>query len=551
MDYISHNTFLSPEKLAELLHLLSLNTQKWSKSKVYDTKNEENIVNISARSSKRIRYTQPELFEWVNDNIVDKLDTMVEESNFTLLHNDLEVIMYQPGDFFSKHQDFEVVQSDEYRNWTFLICLNACQEGGETVIHNGETKYTIQTTSKHPGGLLTFPKEAFHEGLPVVEGTKMILMGNLLQYQKERKDRLLVVNLLQNPGKSYVLPFKLVMQCPTSSYAAFIEFQDSLGEEKQVLYYNEPELDHVEFAEYYKRLTVTADKLIDINMSLDYLGMPVDNCFFQFNRFLNDDSLTYFTCPIADYYNLLQVDFPKEILPFQVVCIEEFCIWFGFYDNLFAAVDIVLDGDSTKEFSLETFNIEDKDSMIRCEISQYNSLRDLHNILETEEWWNTYCPGTTVDLWEKYHVDWQNIFAYHGLKSIREMVPWSDGSKSDCENMMDYITNIVDELIELERQFGFENDIRKESSVDSPVKLDIEKDLSHLKGIDIEKLYEWISSKGKYKQRVVKSYAYHCNQTEYATIKTNIKFGFVKINDFDQFKYDEDIKYSSEDSVDL
>jgi hypothetical protein len=85
------------------------------------------------------------------------------------------VIKYSEGDYFKKHQDYVNFSSNEFQNYTFLVCLKACIEGGETVLYldnENRDKGTTIDTSKKEGSILLFQKELLHEGKEVLKGIK-------------------------------------------------------------------------------------------------------------------------------------------------------------------------------------------------------------------------------------------------------------------------------------------------------------------------------------------------------------------------------------------
>ena len=127
--YIYSQDFLSKDELNDLLAILDIDNQNDKESHVYNRIQKVNIINKHLRSSRKIEYRDPLLFNWVEEHIIKPLNEQ-SSNKFMLVQNDLEVVKYSKGCYFKRHTDYINFDSNSFRNYTFLICLYACKDGG-------------------------------------------------------------------------------------------------------------------------------------------------------------------------------------------------------------------------------------------------------------------------------------------------------------------------------------------------------------------------------------------------------------------------------------
>lgn len=104
------------------------------------------------------------------------------------LSESIEGVRYDPGQFFIKHSDYFVPNTDSYnkhckiagqRTWTVMIYLNWVKEGGETVFSDiGRTFSPVVGTALcwnnlYSDGNLNHYTQ--HESLPVIKGNKYVI----------------------------------------------------------------------------------------------------------------------------------------------------------------------------------------------------------------------------------------------------------------------------------------------------------------------------------------------------------------------------------------
>jgi prolyl 4-hydroxylase len=171
------NNFLSNEECDEIIK--NANEQKLHLSTVIsDTNNIDTYDNNSRKS-----YTT-----WLNkhkndiniDIKISKLATYLTNRPDTHFE-DLQVVYYPPGGFFSPHYDATPITSDsktKYREYTLIIYLNDVEEGGETefplinlIITPKKGKAILFRSINENQEIIN---ESLHTGKPVIKGEKWI-----------------------------------------------------------------------------------------------------------------------------------------------------------------------------------------------------------------------------------------------------------------------------------------------------------------------------------------------------------------------------------------
>jgi predicted 2-oxoglutarate/Fe(II)-dependent dioxygenase YbiX len=88
----------------------------------------------------------------------------------------LRFYRYEPGQRFAYHQDGFYQRSPDERSFlTILLYLNDNFKGGETAFRDPEESFQPQT-----GSALIFPHNRWHEGRPILSGTKYVLRTDVL-----------------------------------------------------------------------------------------------------------------------------------------------------------------------------------------------------------------------------------------------------------------------------------------------------------------------------------------------------------------------------------
>lgn len=315
--YIEFKDLLN-DKITELLNLLDINNSF-----------ESNMLTK--------KYQDNNLFNWIEDNIIKNISN--NGINYHLLN--LETIKYKPGDNFEKHQDCTDFNSNEFINYTFLLNLISCEEGGEIILHFDDNKYIFE--SNNLGSLLLFKRNIIYEDLDVIKGEKYILKGYLLGFNDNNNNQdVVIVTLKKSPNLQYILP---AYKINNTMYGAFYNFSKQQNPNQHVFYFNDEEISKDSF-EYYYNMYIkeyTIEEIFNRNKELDYIGIQNNDVLSKINDFINDANEDIMLLSYDNYYKLVNVNFGENIIPFNMVTfsvgIHEIIIWCGIYNNLFITCD--------------------------------------------------------------------------------------------------------------------------------------------------------------------------------------------------------------------
>lgn len=122
------------------------------------------------------------------DRIIDKVcDKIASETNLKPENVELQINRYYKGEYFKVHGDYLPIGSKEYdrggqRLYSFLIYLNKVEEGGETYFPMFDFKITpvkgnALSWNNCIIGTVDYQPESAHEGLPVINGEKWIIVA--------------------------------------------------------------------------------------------------------------------------------------------------------------------------------------------------------------------------------------------------------------------------------------------------------------------------------------------------------------------------------------
>jgi hypothetical protein len=556
--YIYSQQHINDSNLNKLLKLLDVdNNNSFKESHVYNRIKKENVVNKHLRSSEKIEYRDKEIFNWIETHIVNPLNNLIVENNddshFILVRNDIEVVKYEPGDFFNKHQDYINFDSNEFKNYTFIMCLKACQEGGETILHIDDEAIEFSGTAKEPGTMLLFQKDIIHEGRIVNNGSKYIMKGNLLCFQKNKTNKLLIVNLLKSPGKSYIIPYENLKKAPKSVYYAYYNFQQTNNSEQNVFYYDDDKMDDLTFKMFYDRIIPPKMDINDILEKMDYIGFNFDNIIQNYNKFINSDHLhgDAFYCKMNDYYQLLSLKRNKNIVPFQMIsaCTEgqEIILWFGLYDNIFATCDYFCGSlsinDKYYESSDDDSSDSDDDDNSKKRINNYIGkklfIKDSKVFLPHKKWINIINNYSN----DGYETIRKHIWNNYRLKNINHVTNISTNNKSDqlheyAMKMINGISSIQNGSKNDDGQYHYNNNLNHnlvKEKIITNLNLDIPTCEINYDLIDKLKINDMIniikSNKtisGLQKTNLSESF---CNETYYVTFDIVYRFGFMYIDE--------------------
>ncbi len=324
---------LSEDKVQEVLDLIGFDQREFEESPVYHVKEDLLTVNKHLRSSERVKVIDDRTFEWTEQNLIEPINEHMEDVQFTLLRSDVEAIRYKKGDFFKKHSDFISYNSNLYCNYTMLVCLKPCLEGGETLIEIDEEDVLFETSARVKGGAIIFKKEAVHAGTEILAGEKVVMMLNLFAFPKTDTEDMVMV---QVGDKMYPFIKSVLEEYPNMPYSGFYQFQKRLHENQNVFFFQEEVLNQTEFEKFYCKL-MGIEEENQLASKLDYLGIidPIP--------FIGEEKVKI--VPMKEYYQMLAFNKDPTIIPFQMITLEtegkEIIAWFGCYDNRALTWDIL------------------------------------------------------------------------------------------------------------------------------------------------------------------------------------------------------------------
>jgi len=177
-DIIEIEGFMTPQECDTIMELAKHNLEP---SRVYSDKADLNDPKYRISEQAWVKSGTHKTVDDF-DNLVSEMTGLPKEN-----HEELQVVRYQPGGFFSTHYDAcegekefcdRMNSTGGARYWTFLVYLNDDFEGGETVF-----PYLEKSVKPKKGKLVIFqdtdeneviiPK-SFHGGQPVTKGVKWV-----------------------------------------------------------------------------------------------------------------------------------------------------------------------------------------------------------------------------------------------------------------------------------------------------------------------------------------------------------------------------------------
>jgi len=91
---------LSESKIRKLNKLVKYKKLEFVKSHVHKIDTRENIVNDEMRQSEKATIKNSIVYDYIEENIIPKLNKKFKQNKFHLVHDELEIVKYKSGDFF-------------------------------------------------------------------------------------------------------------------------------------------------------------------------------------------------------------------------------------------------------------------------------------------------------------------------------------------------------------------------------------------------------------------------------------------------------------------
>ena len=570
---IFNQNFIELNKINELKNLINFNEieKEFQESHFYDNKTKSLIVNRHIRSSEKIQFRDDIIFDWFENNIINKLNNDIDTNiNFMLLRDDIEMIRYRPGDFFKRHVDTINFYSNEFINYTCLINLKQCINGGETLVYIENEEYLFKEIGQNEGSILIFQKQLEHEGKEVIDGEKIIVVANFVAYKKEKNIGDIIIVKIEKTKNIYILPVKKLNNYKNVVYYAFYDFQKKLNPNKKIFKYTESHLTDNEFLVFYNIIYPNTNTM----EILDYIGLDKSDIYQDFNNFINDQesknefinetqsASNIFMCHMDDYFNLIKMIDCKKILPFQLITFEyskhdndwyygeqkeQITVWFGIYENLFVTCDY----NPNRICKVNENYIEDKiikksvDKIKECLNSMfiknaeqfdiyggYKYLKENDKEILNEIIWNMHGLKKMEEITFSNYVDpfiQINKYIIKMMKDIENINASGDGYKSKNSSICYQLK--LDPLYKLNKY----EKIQESSNLDNLV-INESIDLDHIKNIDMIQLLKKL--KGIKMTSDIKrsntSREVSCNAVQYTMYDVVYKFGFIKIDELEK-----------------
>ena len=205
-DYIEYQQLLTEDEINKLYKITDFNNDKLETAGIYKQYEGINDIDKDIRNCKEYRLENLVL-KWINNKITPKLNQNNIDYQFELLDNYSRIVSYQKGEYFKKHTDVINIKSNHFISYSLLICLEPCEEGGDTTLYlDKDIEINSKNTSQIKGGGIIFKKSILHEGKPVIKGNKVILFAsykcylntdNLIVYT-DTNYKCLSINILKN-----------------------------------------------------------------------------------------------------------------------------------------------------------------------------------------------------------------------------------------------------------------------------------------------------------------------------------------------------------------
>ena len=273
-----YDSLLNDEEINKVYDIFQFDESKFKIAEIRDRVTNENKEDKDTRQCKEIYIDDKGKIKQVSELITPKLNSQLgDDYVFNVALTNMRIIEYEVGDFFAKHTDFVHIDSNMFKSYSLLICLDECDEGGETVLYVSDefTHYSSYTSKKRGGGLI-FPKKTVHEGNPIKKGKKRILFLSYDCFPSE-KDYVIarvskhanssdhvndhvsnyanssdhVNDHVSNYAKLFVIPTELLMEnhCTITDF-----YLANKQEDKHIYYYDEDKLTSDEFDVFYQDL---------------------------------------------------------------------------------------------------------------------------------------------------------------------------------------------------------------------------------------------------------------------------------------------------------
>lgn len=528
-----YKTFMLPTKNFEKLKNGVNPKGHFEKSLIFSKKTKTNVENTQIRSSKKCTITDPKMFELVDSTVISYLQTLIPKHSIHMVENELEVIKYEKGDYFKLHHDFVNYVSDDMKCYALLVCLNGCDQGGQTNLYlDDKRKIQVEETKTGGGGLL-FRNELMHEGCLVEKGTKIVLKINIWMFEnknlsdnKEHFGNLLHLMVkFKDDSRFYVLYHDLYKDFPQSFFTAGTHFAKKESGPSEIT------LSDIRFEDFdpvYQFLKTRDLSMVTQYKELfDYFGIA--NPEIQVFNIYNDKLLTNMNKKLDELNRFLNSSptksptFRSEApLPAKLWLVKSFEDYTTYKSILkdhkfIAPIQFMLTQNDKDEKELNMLGIYD--SVIIYETPRENC--DVESSEEPEHVWLECDSDNLVDLRRKML---KKYIAYKEI-SIDEKIL----STTNDYEFLKYLMTLYFDLVSLSfDKYYWRGKPKNSVENKEEVKVDITKIKNLIKYIKENKIVEELEKINK--SACLVNYTaggYECNEASYYMVHANIYFGFI------------------------
>jgi hypothetical protein len=313
----------------DIIQHVVLDKSEMRASKIYNSIDDERLVDVTKRSSVYKTIIDNQLFD-LFDQLLVRINELDKSCNFFLVRNDITYIKYSEGDFFDQHEDYLSITSNFIEEYTMIICADADCVGGKTIFEINPFMTYCCESSIRPEHCFVFRKDLKHSGEKIIKGYKNIITANLLCVSK-KTDQLILIRfpdsdpktetgpdsklktdlnlehqtnhdsletdetvyneskneitfMMEQNNKYFVLSVNLLNEFQNNYFTAFVKFNRL--NDQQIIQYDEKNVDYDSFSVIYKifnKCYITLGEYNKVKQIIDYYMIPMGDLLIDVN----------------------------------------------------------------------------------------------------------------------------------------------------------------------------------------------------------------------------------------------------------------------------
>jgi hypothetical protein len=123
-------------------------------------------------------FLEGDIFEELKSELIKKIQLKI----YFLTSEKVEVVTYRQGDYVTRHKDYNSVFVSKGTPSVLIIYIDPATKGGETIINGKVVNPDVKS-----GDVIIFPKDSYHESSPVIEGTKIVVIFDIILFPPYHK----------------------------------------------------------------------------------------------------------------------------------------------------------------------------------------------------------------------------------------------------------------------------------------------------------------------------------------------------------------------------